>query len=77
MGSPLHTWRIPDDWKFYEADLGITSTHVENTCQPSKRGSVAQDHLYTRGEYEMRAVRDDTALTDHLYTRGEYLVYLV
>ena len=31
LGSPPHTWRIPESKKVYPSQLRITSTYVENT----------------------------------------------
>ena len=51
MGSPPHTWRIPDVVDFLNRFLGITSTHVENTLTDEIKSNVNGDHLHTRGEY--------------------------
>ena len=34
IGSPPHTWRIPEIAKDVPAEDRITSTHVENTIHP-------------------------------------------
>ena len=52
LGSPPHTWRIPQfawNGKIYDR---ITSTYVENTLPICRRVKALQDHLHIRGEYK-------------------------
>ena len=51
VGSPPHTWRILSFDAQSAEDLGITSTHVENTNSEVGTMTERKDHLHTRGEY--------------------------
>ena len=59
-GSPPHTWRILILYLLTNQLLRITSTHVENTASRCKRSRAKEDHLHTRGEYNIGD--DDTQL---------------
>ena len=53
IGSPPHTWRILTLFANPDEDFRITSTHVENTGNDLMRSTKKQDHLHTRGEYQV------------------------
>ena len=53
LGSPPHTWRIHTGYTNLHCNVGITSTHVENTRLNSVLCVEGEDHLHTRGEYFM------------------------
>ena len=53
LGSPPHTWRIPQHKCSVFRTNGITSTHVENTLSSFELGRSSKDHLHTRGEYNL------------------------
>ena len=55
IGSPPHTWRIPNDGDPVHTDMRITSTYVENTSQTVAKRNKSQDHLHIRGEYRLRS----------------------
>ncbi|CBL50675.1 putative protein without homology [Lactobacillus crispatus ST1] len=52
-GSPPHSWRIPIFGVPSLIILRITSTLVENTHNLAHRLQVVEDHLHTRGEYDL------------------------
>ena len=52
-GSPPHTWRIQQLLKPKPLQMGITSTHVENTMAAKPKVQWQEDHLHTRGEYAL------------------------
>ena len=52
-GSPPHTWRILSLISLKAAKNGITSTHVENTQSLHNFRRLTEDHLHTRGEYNL------------------------
>ena len=51
LGSPPHTWRIPEHLCCDKATRRITSTYVENTPSTGHGKNVDKDHLHIRGEY--------------------------
>ena len=52
QGSPPHAWRIPAVGTKNTAQLGITSTCVENTPDGADIKTQDEDHLHMRGEYQ-------------------------
>ena len=52
MGSPPHTWRIPQLISNWISSKGITSTYVENTYMDPAGTITRRDHLHIRGEYQ-------------------------
>ena len=51
LGSPPHTWRIPEHLCCDKATRRITSTYVENTKTSNSIRPRSWDHLHIRGEY--------------------------
>ena len=51
LGSPPHTWRIPDPCHCIFVWFRITSTYVENTKGLTWFMYQVWDHLHIRGEY--------------------------
>lgn len=62
LGSPPHTWRILLGLAPNPTLAGITSTHVENTCDIWAEHILLKDHLHTRGEYAVPALSDSKPL---------------
>ena len=56
MGSPPHTWRIPEPNAIIDNKLRITSTYVENTNRTLSMFEYEKDHLHIRGEYTWKQV---------------------
>ena len=53
LGSPPHTWRIPNLEENPCGRSRITSTYVENTYFKSRIARLQRDHLHIRGEYSL------------------------
>src|SRR5699024_10456204 len=56
LGSPPHTWRIPNMLYNFSRHFRITSTDVENTQEIWSIAIRFKDHLNIRGEYQIRFI---------------------